>query len=338
VGRRRFLVAEALEERTLLSDLFANLTSPEGVTTDLSGNVYISYNDYNVSSGQQQAVAEYTSGGALLNSAVMLTNGPNAYPGSLVSLGSSESLPTLNTGDILEMQPDGETFTYRPSTGGSSSYSQYQGNTFDASSVYDPQTGSYLNLNGTISLSSATFGGFGIDGSNILVSGDANGWDFVMRASYSQNNLGTISRTDKILLAAPLDGDSPSPRGLAVNPQGTVLTTLPSSTGLETLVAFNVQRGSLSPVIPNLGLPEPPTITAGGITLDSLGDFVLATGATSLLEGAPGYVAITPDLSQYSANESTSIFQNGAAPQPWLTGRGFHHRRARDAARMTRDQ
>ncbi len=115
-----------------------------------------------------------------------------------------------------------------PSTGGSGSYSHFRGNSFDASSVYDPQTGTSLNLNSSISLSSATFGDFGVDGSNILVSGYANGWDFVMRATYSGNS-SLYSWTDKILVAAPASDNEAVPKGVAVNAQGTVLTVLPDA-------------------------------------------------------------------------------------------------------------
>ncbi|MGA7499857.1 MAG: hypothetical protein WBX00_24265, partial [Isosphaeraceae bacterium] len=245
----------------------------------------------------------------------MVWYGPKAFAGPLVTLGSSASLPTLQSNDILELQPDGELFAYRPSTGGSASYSSYGGNIFNASSVFDPQTSTYVNLNGTISLSNATFGDFGVDGSNIVVSGESNGWDFDMRVSYSLSN-GNLVWTDTVLVAAPLNGSTSSPTGLAVNSQGTVLTTLPNSAGTDVPVAFH-DRGSLSPVIPTFGLPQVPTLIAGGITVDSSGNFVLATVATSLLNGGPGYVAVTPDLSQYSATSSTPSVQNGSPPQPW---------------------
>ncbi len=95
-----------------------------------------------------------------------------------------------------------------------------------------------------------------------------------------------------------------------------MLTTLPDSSGTETLVAFDDQGTSLSPVIPDLGLPATPTITTNGITHDTLGNFVIAAAETSLLDGAPGYVTITPGLSQFSASMSTPTSQNGPTPEP----------------------
>ncbi|MGO9924476.1 MAG: hypothetical protein ACLQIB_58585 [Isosphaeraceae bacterium] len=317
VNRRRFLLAEVLEDRTLLSSVFAYLADPVGVTTDLNGNVYISYNDSNDLSGQEQAIAEYSAGGTLINSAVMDSTGSDAYPGSLATLGSSESLPYLDVGDIMEMEPDGELFAYRPSTGGSASYSYYQGNGCNASSAYDPQTGGYVALTGVINLSNATFGGFGVDGSNVLVSGQANGWDFVMRATYSVVFPGKHVWTDTIVAAAQLEGNDDYPGGLAVNAQGTVLTTLPDTSGNETLFAFDDHGSSLFPVSPDFGLPNSPTITAGGIAVDDLGSFVLASEITSILDNEPGYAAITPDLAYYSANMSTPSSQDGSLPQPW---------------------
>ena len=44
--------------------------------------------------GQEEAVAEFNSQGQEINSAVEAWYGPNAFPGSLVTLGSSATLPS----------------------------------------------------------------------------------------------------------------------------------------------------------------------------------------------------------------------------------------------------
>ena len=140
VGRRRFLLAaDVLEERTLLSNLFTTLPDPEGVTTGLFGDVYVSYNS-GTSLSPQEAIAAYSSSGSLIDGTAMVESGPTDIAGPLVTLGSSESLPTLDNGDILEMQLDGQLFAFRPSTELSERYSDFQGTPFNATSVYDSQT------------------------------------------------------------------------------------------------------------------------------------------------------------------------------------------------------
>ena len=65
VGRRRFLLAaDVLEERTLLSTLFATLPDPVGVTTAFFGDVFVSYNS-GTSSSPQESIAAYTGSGNL---------------------------------------------------------------------------------------------------------------------------------------------------------------------------------------------------------------------------------------------------------------------------------
>ena len=315
VGRRRLLLAaDVLEERTLLSTLFASLPEPVGVTTAFYGEVFVSYNS-GTSSSPRESIAAYGSSGYLISLAAMTKNG---RPGPLVTLGSSESLPTLDTGDILELQPDGQLFAFRPSTIKSELYSDFQGNPFNATSVYDSQTKATINLNSTISLTGASFGDFGIDGNNLVVSVESNGWDFVMQTSYSENN-GQISySTWDVVVAAPTSDGSTAPKGLAVNSVGTVLTTLPDAAKSDVLVSYNDRRPSGGVVIPNLGLLATPTIDARGITLDGSGNYVLAADATSLLNnGDPAYVAISPSLNAYAAHQIAPLPNSTTVPIPW---------------------
>ena len=322
VGRRRFLLAaDVLEERTLLSNLFTTLPDPEGVTTGLYGDVYVSYNS-STSLSPQESIAAYSSSGFLIDRTAMSESGPTDSPGPLVTLGSSESpsesLPTLDNGDILEMQPDGQLFAFRPSTELSERYSDFQGTPFNATAVYDSQTKAPVDLNSTISLTGANFGDFGVDGNNLVVSVESNGWDFVMQTSYSENTPSQISYSQwDVVVAAPTSDGSTAPKGLAVNSLGTVLTTLPDAAGSDVLVSYNDRQPSAGVVIPNLGLP---TIDAGGITIDGSGNFVLAADATSLLNnGDPAYVSISPSLKSYAAHLITPLTNSNSTsvPIPW---------------------
>ena len=112
----------------------------------------------------------------------------------------------------------------------------------DASKVFDIQTNMYINMASEISLANATFGDFGIDGSSLVVSAESNDWDFVMRVTYSPEGPGTAT----VLVASPASDNLPaSPGGVAVDPQGTVLTTLPylpagAATAIHVAVGFNL--------------------------------------------------------------------------------------------------
>src|SRR6202034_2666825 len=108
----------SLEPRVVLS-LFPGIT---GITFDASGDVYVSYNSTSRSSSQQQSVAEVSSAGDLVSSAVFSTTGASAVPGALATLGSSDSLPSTSSGEILELEPDGQLYVFNPSGGTSSQY------------------------------------------------------------------------------------------------------------------------------------------------------------------------------------------------------------------------
>ena len=79
------------------------------------------------------------------------------------------------------------------------------------------------NLSGQISLTGATYGDFGIYQNSLVISAESNNWDFVMRVTY-----GSSGGAATVLAASPVsDGLSASPGGVAVDSQGTVLTTMP---------------------------------------------------------------------------------------------------------------
>jgi hypothetical protein len=141
--RRAFQpVAVQLEERTLLS---ITVNDPIGVSSDPAGDIFFSYDDSSSSAGQQEAVEEIPATGAPAFNLFRLA-GPEANPGALVTLGSSDTLPTLSSGAILELQPNGDLFAYTPSTNSVAKYDNFALELSDESSVFDVQTGTYLNL------------------------------------------------------------------------------------------------------------------------------------------------------------------------------------------------
>jgi hypothetical protein len=282
-----------LEERVVPS-----FPGVAGIMIDGAGDVFVSYDDSGFFTGQQQAIAEVPVGGFSQN--IFQTTGSQAFPGALATVGSSAALPRLAAGAILELQPDGELFDVNPATGTSGKYDNLAGYTPDASHVYDVQTHSAANLGGTIPLSGATFGDFGIFGSSLVVAGESNNWDFVMRLTYgAQGGTGTAT----ILAASPIPSGAlnlVSPQGVAVDSQGTVLATLPvvpggSSTAVSLPVGFSLfydQGQNPQPTLPSLGLSAPPDLESTAITVDAQDNFLLALAKAPFAGVGPGGMAL----------------------------------------------
>lgn len=136
-----------------------------------------------------------------------------------------------------------------------------------------------------------------------------------MRLTY-----GSSGGVATVLVASPAsDGLSASPEGVAVDSQGTVLTTLPylpagSSTAIHVPVGFNLfydTGSSPAPYIPTLGLTTVPNIESAGITVDSQNNFILAVTNSSLYGGGPGIAHINSALTAFLADPATSA---GAIP------------------------
>jgi hypothetical protein len=309
-GRRLRPCLLPLERRALLSVTFPDIA---GVTFDASGDVFVSYDSASrFSSEPQESVAEINTNGNLVNAGVFTESGASAAPGVLTTVGSSASLPGISAAtDILELQPDGQLFVFNPSGAASSQYDNLASDNPNASNVFDVQTSSYVNLNTNISLANATFGDFGIDGSSLVVSAESNDWDFVLRVTYGSQVPGTAT----VLVASPASDNLPaSPGGVAVDPQGTVLTTLPylpsgATTAIHVPVAFNLffdQNANLpEPNMPTLGLTTVPDIDSDGITVDAQDNFILAVRTSSLYGGGPGVAHINSALTAFLADPTT---------------------------------
>ena len=238
-GRRLRPCLVPLEQR-VVPTMFPGIA---GITFDTSGDVFVSYDSTTFGSGQQQSVAEVSSSGRLLDASLFGTTGASAFPGALTTVGSSASLPSVVSGDVLELQPNGQLFVFNPTGGTSSQYDDLPNDAVNASNVYDVQTGQSVNLSGQISLTGATYGDFGVYQNSLVVSAESNNWDFVMRVTY-----GSSGGVATVLVASPAsDGLSASPGGVAVDSQGTVLATVPympagSSTAIHVPVGIQHLR------------------------------------------------------------------------------------------------
>ena len=299
---------QRLEQRTVLALAFPGIA---GITFDTSGDVFVSYDSSTRFSGQQQAVAEVAASGFLTNANVFSTSGSSAFPGTLTTVGSSASLPNITSAnDILELQPNGQLFVFNPVGGSSSQYDDLPNYTANASKVFDVQTGASVDLSSKISLTGATYGDFGVYQNSLVISAESNNWDFVFRLTY-----GSSGGVATILAASPAsDGLSASPEGVAVDSQGTVLTTLPytpagTATAIHVPVGFNLfydTGSSPAPIVPKLGLTTAQDIDSSGITVDSQDNFILALTNSSLYGGGPGIAHINSALTAFLADPATS--------------------------------
>ncbi len=295
-----------LEERVVLTLAFPGI---EGVTYNSSGDLYISYDSSTQRSGQEQSVAEVNADGYLN---VFVTTGASAFPGTLTAVNSSASLPGVESGtDILELQPNGQLFDFNPANSSAAfQFDNLASYSPTASSVYDVQTGAFVNLSSQISLSNATFGDFGVYESSLVVSAESNNWDFVMRMTYGSTTPGAAT----VLVASPAsDGLSASPEGVAVDTAGTVLTTLPyqepsSGTVIHVPVGFSLfydSGGTPTPFVPRLGLTTIPDFDADAITVDAENNFILGVTDSSLYGGGGGVAHINSALDAFLADPVT---------------------------------
>ena len=297
-----------LEQRAVPALAFPGLA---GITFDASGDIFVSYDSSTLFSGQQQSVAEVNSSGFLATSSVFTTTGASAHPSALAEVGSTPTLPNLTgSSDILELQPNGQLFVFDPISGASSQYDNLAAYTPSASNVFDVQTGAAISLSNQINLTNATFGDFGIFSNSLVVAAESNNWDFVMRLSYGQSG-----NTATVLVASPAsDGLSAAPEGVAVDTDGTVLTTLPyvptgSSAAIHVPVGFSLSydTGAIpAPKVLTLGLASIPDIDSSGIAVDSQNNFLLAVTDSSLYGGGPGVAHVNSALNAFLADPLTN--------------------------------
>mgnify|MGYP001129898657 CR=1 FL=1 len=227
--RRRYRpTLESVESRTLLSvnvivqNTSAYATDLYGVATDASGNPYFDYFD----GFQGSILAKVTPNGLGLGTTV-LSNGMDPFT-AMVTVDSGNHLG-LQSGDLLVMTSGGILQAYRPSTGALFSPFDLKSLNADRSSIIDIQYGIKSNFNGTIQTFNSSFGDFALYNSatytDLFVSAVSGGLPYVIRVRFTD---GQAPQAKVIASSLASDGDYVA-RGIAVNAQGTVLTTLPYS-------------------------------------------------------------------------------------------------------------
>lgn len=296
--------------------VFDSLSKPNGLTFDNSGNLYIT----TLVSGTSipgipptiPAIVKLDPAGNIVGQLVA-----NSFLNSKL-----EFVPELNL--LVSLDGDGALNFIDPTsltfTGGIDLNSLPA----DASAVLDVATGAVSNLSGFIQNSSATYGDFDIrvNGSTIqfFVSGlsQSQSFPFVLRLELEGN---TFTRSE-VLFASTADSLSIAPqtprlgRGIAVNSQGIVLTTLPLPTNqqpLDFVVAFNANIVTADGIGNNefLFVDNKTDIYSQGLTTDSGGNFYITTNSvgsgTLGVAGEGALIVVSADINETLFAKGISI-------------------------------
>ncbi|MGV0027777.1 hypothetical protein [Phormidesmis priestleyi] len=314
-------VAQVTSQSGRLGDpfLFANSTLPTGIVTDREGNVFVS--SENVSVGEDgiprsfgSIVTKYTSNGAQLG---QIQTGGLFSPVDVVS--SKRFALETNSGLILSISPSGQIDLIEPKQGIVSPWVNLTAIPVQTNQVYDIATGLTQDFTAYIQPSLSSYGDIAVfsgrDFLDIYASGIGAGqaFPFILRLRLSQ----TLGNSAQVIMssfasAAPNEG---SPPGIAVNSQGTVLTTLgvnnrTTAGNFSALVAFSVNFDPQTVTDNNRPLVfSNVDLSSRGMTTDAAGNFYVATGTIgTTLGGANGsgaIISLSPNL------ELTGIYTQG---------------------------
>jgi hypothetical protein len=276
---------------------------PEGVAVDATGNVHVYHDALGF-----KAVSRFLPDGS--RDALIPIGGFffNAVGGRLIAHPQRDTLLLLlSTGEVLEVTPG---------TGAVSSLLDLRALELDAGAVFDLPARQVRDLLGVIVPSVIQYGDVAAHptdgGFDLFVSGISLNTPFVARVRVTPQGAGAV----QVLVAS---AGNPAPthltRGVAVNADGTVLTTLPLfALGAPALqdhvVAFSAAYAPADPAAtPPMAVLGANIVKSRGMTADRAGTFYIATdarGTTACGLGRGGsLVAIPPDLGSLSCHDLT---------------------------------
>ena len=304
----------------MTSTIFNNLSTPTGIAFDPSGNLYLSslVKDSSPFSFENPAITKISSSGQVLGQ-VFTSAGATAAEG-LITPTTLEFSPEL--GSLLSLGVDGSLLVIDPNTLTITGGFNLRNLTIDTSSIYDIASNSVSNFGGLIQTQFASYGDFDVrvagDKTQLFITGlsQAQAFPFVLRLEF-QNGAGLTEA--KVLFSSRADSLSSGrqtprlTRGIAVNSQGVVITTLPVSTSsspIDVPVAFSADFNAQDGLSPGEG----PLVFAGtdvysqGLTTDNAGNFYITTnsvGSASLrVSGEGALVVISSDLNRVISTQS----------------------------------
>ena len=257
------------------------LTMPEGLTTDLQGRIVA-----HSSGGSATLLTQFTPNGAVLAQAPVGISGPID---SLRFMGSQLDTDPVS-GYIYLLSPSGDILIIEPDTLQEiAERISIRGLNVDTSAVFDVNAESFNSFELT---PETLFGDIAVFHSRagnaseqlkLFLTGLSDGFPFVLQLQLDPTT-GDVLSTRVILTSTAMAPDSLSlPRGIAVNPQGTALTTLPVSTAdavincPDAVVTFTHNFSDTEVNLPQV-LPASSGLPSWGMTTDANGNFYLVTG------------------------------------------------------------
>ena len=312
----------------MLDLVFETLTTPEGVAFDPEGNLYLS--TLRPPAAQPGApdtdptIIKLDRNGAVVNQ-LSLTGATFASP-------RLDFLPELDS--LVLFAPNGGLALLDPDTLdpiGAIDISRFA---FDTSAIYDVATGEVSDFEGQIQPQLASFGDIDVrvvdeDTVQFFVTGYSED-DAIPFVTRLELEVGVGFTEAKVLLASSADSLSVEPqttrlsRGIAVNDQGIVLTTLPITSDndvatefqpvevqpVDVLVAFGADMNVNDGFSPD----EVPVIFDGidlysqGLTTDAAGNFYVASNSVGSdafgIHGEGALVGISANLGEIISVES----------------------------------
>lgn len=284
-------VSPQIEDRVFRGPfVLATPLLPTGILVDAQNNIIVQ------AGGLRTTNIKYDPAGNILQqtnstSGIIVGRRMASLPGSNLALSVNE------TGQISQINTD---------TLAEQTIAFLRNLPLDATRVYDFATGTVVNRSGVLLPFQTVYGDIAVriepTSVDLYISGVSVAFPYIMRVRFSQD--GSIRSEALAFSSASTAPNENSPPGLAVNPQGVILTTLPTG---NTTGTFNVPVFFTSDFSQGTGRIVPTRLgdrlflSSRGMTSDAAGNFYVATSSIGVSGGgfsaAGAVVALNSTLS-----------------------------------------
>lgn len=258
--------------------LFAQLNFPSGATTDSNGNVFV----FHTNSFLSQAVTAFAPNGTALAS----------FPLNTLLFGRLAT--DYATGNIWVFLSDSTLLVLNPATGQYSPIGKLCDVPTDANQVFDAATGTFRAFS-QLAPCLAEYGDIALlrrgDYLDIYISGHYVIHPFITRLRFFQGNF--VSARVMITSLAPLSPELNEPRGVTINNQNIVMTTMPVTGRGEFVYVFSGDYTE--------GATPGPTALFGGISslglaTDAAGNFFISSYLSGACQVAEDLIIVPVSL------------------------------------------